>query len=99
MTNKKYEELSSQDKTNFLNSYLKTFEELSGITKDQNNIKTAIFVTEDSHDLLLRINRKLSGSLNEWIEETFEKPASTFNRNLTLFESEEKPNALFLYWV
>jgi hypothetical protein len=94
-----YDNLTKTDITKFLKTYLNRFEELINIARNGDGTYVAVFNANDPAQMLKKINSGISVALNDWIEEEFKKSCKSFNRNIIFFESEEKSNALVLYWT
>jgi hypothetical protein len=89
--------LTKDEITNFLKSYLPKFKGFNSIRCD-GGINVALFIGDDPNQLLIDINTSISTALNDYIEEIFEEPSKKYNRNIIFYESEVKDKALFLRW-
>ena len=89
--------LSKNEITTFLQYYLSRFQGFSNIRSDD-GINVALFISDDSEELLKKINSAISVALNNYIETTFNESCKKYNRNIIFYESEVKDRALFLRW-
>jgi len=91
--------LEREQITEFLKIFLPKIIGFTNINKDQNNIYTCIFTTENSTDLLSSINSSIMLELNDYIEEILHENCKNYNRSIIFYESEEHANSLILRWV
>jgi hypothetical protein len=90
--------LAKVDIHNFYSQFLSNIKGFSGIVKDEHGINTCTIMTDNADQTLNEIHSKFSFELNNFIEVELDLNPKLVNRNLIMFETENRANCLIIRW-